>query len=81
MRSIHSGNEIAELVFCTFSEHQGTSTSTRQLWDVHTLIIVMGNAELIGMVVFRTWYWKESPSICGINPKMAETLEEGEFSF
>ena len=56
MRSIHSGNEIAELLFYTFSEDQRSSTSIRQLWEVHTLIIVIENSELIGMDVLRTWY-------------------------
>jgi len=40
--------------------------------------------ELIDMDVFRTWYWKESPSICGIDPKMSEMLEDendGEIPF
>ena len=83
MRSIHSGNEIAELLFCTFSEDQESSTSIRWLWEVHTLIIVIENAELIGMNVFRTWYRTDRP-VYGINPKISETLEDendGEIPF
>jgi hypothetical protein len=84
VRSVHCGSEIAEFLFCTFSEDQGSSTSIRQFWEAHTLIVVIENAKLIGMGVFRTWYWKESPSICAINPKTSETLEDeddGEFPF
>jgi len=74
VRSVRFGNEIAELLFCTFSEDQGSSTSVRQLWEVHTLIIVIENAELIGMGVFRTWYWKE-------NVRTLEHEDDGEFPF
>ena len=79
MRSIHSEIVISELLFCSFSEDQGSSTNIIQLWEVHILIIVIQNAELIGMDVFRTWYLQESPGICScINPKKSDALEDKE---
>jgi len=51
--------KLLSYFFALFLKIKGAVQVLRQLWEDHTLIIVIENAELIGMGVFRTWYWKE----------------------